>query len=159
MDGEMTLNEQGELAVEFLRGLTEQFDFDADITTSPIDDDNLEVQVNGEDLGLLIGPRGQTLTAIQELTKTVLQRRATQGARGRVRVDVSGYRERRREALAEFTRKVAQEVIDSGESQALEPMNAADRKTVHDTINEIDGVDTISEGTDPRRRVVVVLAD
>ena len=72
-----------------------------------------------------------------------------------VHVDVGRYRERRREALAAFARKVAAEVEESGETRALEPMNAADRKVVHDTVAEIEGVATASEGEDPRRRVVI----
>ena len=73
----------------------------------------------------------------------------------RLRVDVGGYRERRREALAKFATKVAAQVVDSGEPASLEPMSAADRKVVHDAVNDIDGVQTSSEGEDPRRRVVI----
>ena len=86
----------------------------------------------------------------------MLQRRLTGRHDGRVRIDVSGYRERRREALARFTEQVAKQVKESGVQNALEPMGAADRKIVHDTANEIEGVSTISEGDDPRRRVVIL---
>ena len=117
------------------------------------------MQVEGDDLGLLIGPKGQTLAAIQELSRTVVQRQASGTHHGRVRLDVSGYRQRRREALERFARPVADEVQASRASQkALEPMNAADRKVVHDTVNEIDGVSTVSEGEDQRRRVVILPA-
>jgi spoIIIJ-associated protein len=75
-----------------------------------------------------------------------------------IHVDVAGYRERRRQALAEFARQVAAEVKETGEERAMEPMGAADRKVVHDTISDIAGVDTTSEGEDPRRRVVVLPA-
>ena len=78
---------------------------------------------------------------------------------GRVRLDVSGYRQRRREALARFAAQVADDVKSSGVQKALEPMNAADRKVVHDTVNEIDGVRTVSEGEDQRRRVVILPED
>ena len=74
----------------------------------------------------------------------------------RLRVDVGGYRERRREALERFSRQIAEQVLASGTATSLEPMGAADRKVVHDTINTIDGVHTVSEGEEPRRRVVVV---
>ncbi len=70
-------------------------------------------------------------------------------------MDVAGYRERRREALARFATGIAESVLESGKPTALEPMSAADRKVVHDTVNAIDGVRTTSEGEDPRRRVVV----
>ena len=75
---------------------------------------------------------------------------------GRVRIDIGGYRQRRQEALARFVRQQAEAVLSEGTSRALEPMNSADRKVVHDTVNEIDGVATVSEGADPERRVVIV---
>ena len=93
---------------------------------------------------------------MQELARTRLQR-ATEGGRGaRLRVDIGGYRERRREALERFTRQVAEQVLASGEAKALEPMSAPDRKVVHDTVNTIDGVRSVSDGEDPRRRVLLV---
>jgi spoIIIJ-associated protein len=74
-----------------------------------------------------------------------------------VRIDIGGYRQRRQEALARFVEQQAAAALESGSARALEPMNSADRKVVHDTVNEIDGVATISEGADPHRRVVIVL--
>jgi spoIIIJ-associated protein len=71
-------------------------------------------------------------------------------------VDVAGYRQARREALARFTKDVAAKVLDTGEAVTLEPMTPADRKVVHDTANEIEGVSTASEGEEPRRRVVIL---
>jgi spoIIIJ-associated protein len=79
-------------------------------------------------------------------------------AAGRIRLDVGGYRQRRREALERFTQSIAEEVRASGVQKALEPMSPADRKVVHDTVNEMDGVSTISEGEDARRRVVIIPA-
>jgi spoIIIJ-associated protein len=155
---EVSLEEQGEMVQDFLDGLVEAFDVDGDLRTEEIDEEMLEVQIVGDDLGLLIGPKGQTLAAIQELARTVVQRRAEGNPRGRFRIDVGGYRERRREALARFATSVAEEVRSSGVQKALEPMNASDRKVVHDTINELDGVETTSEGEDPRRRVVILPA-
>jgi spoIIIJ-associated protein len=112
------------------------------------------VDVTGDELGLLVGPRGATLAAIEELVRTVVQRQ-TGGHGVRVHVDVAGYRARRREALTEFTRQLAERVRDDGTEQALEPMGAPDRKVVHDVVGEIDGVTTSSEGEEPRRRVVI----
>ena len=102
-----------------------------------------------------MGPRGVTIQALEEVVRAVVQHRAG-GHSAWVHVDVAGYRERRRQALAEFARQVAAEVKDTGEERALEPMTAADRKVVHDVLAEVDGVDTTSEGEDPRRRVVVL---
>ena len=110
--------------------------------------------MTGDNLGLLVGPRGATLSAIEELVRTVVQRH-TGGHGARIHVDVGGYRAKRREALAEFTRDLAQQVLDSGREQALEPMSASDRKVVHDVVAEMDGVTTGSEGEEPRRRVVI----
>lgn len=152
----MTLEEQGEVAAAFLTGLRDQMGLTGDVVKRDIDEDNLEVAIDGDGLGLLVGPKGQTLHALQEVTKTVLQRKAVNGAKGRIRVDVGGYREHRREALIAFTTQAAEDVLDSGSECSLEPMIASERKIVHDTVNDIDGVATISEGTDPRRRVVIV---
>ena len=76
----------------------------------------------------------------------------------RLRVDVAGYREKRREALTRFALKVAGDVKSSGQARALEPMNSSDRKIVHDALTELEGISTRSEGSDPFRRVVVALA-
>ena len=102
-----------------------------------------------------MGPKGATLGAVQELTRTVVTRVEPGGRNVRVHVDVAGYRARRREALERFTRQVADTVKESGTSTAMEPMTAADRKVVHDTANGIDGIHTTSEGEEPRRRVVL----
>lgn len=96
--------------------------------------------------------------AIDELVRTVLQRQAGSSRDGRVRVDVGGIRARRAAALADFCRTQAAAVRESGVARALEPMGGADRKVVHDTIGDEDGVDTVSEGEDPNRRVVIVPA-
>ncbi len=121
---------------------------------SVIDDDVVVVEVTGDNLGLLVGPKGATLHAIEELVRTVVQRQ-TDGHGVRIHVDVAGYRAKRREALADFTRNLAEKVLETGRPQALEPMSASDRKVVHDTAAEIDGIATASEGEDPRRRVVL----
>lgn len=155
MDELVTVDAQAAIMEAFLTGLLAAFQLAATVTRTQIDDETIELHVQGGDLGLLIGPKGQTLAAIQDLSRTVLQRRATGTYEGRVRIDVSGYRQRRREALERFAHSVADQVHESGHSKALEPMNAADRKVVHDTINGRDGVRTLSEGEEPRRRVVI----
>lgn len=159
-DDDVTVEQQGEMVQEFVQGLVAAFGYDdAQVASTRIDDETVEVSVDGGDLGLLVGPKGATLQAIHDLSRTVVQRQASGNHEGRVRLDVAGYRERRRAALERFTHKVAEQVIASGTAQVLEPMAPADRKVVHDTANEIEGVRTTSEGDEPRRRVVVLPAD
>lgn len=155
VDDEPTLAEQRETVKEFLEGLVDAFGASATTEVDEVDEDTLEARVVGDDLGLLIGPKGATLQAVQEITRTVVQRAAEPGRGARVRIDIGGYREHRREALSRFTRQIADQVLDSGDAVALEAMSAPDRKVVHDTVNEIDGVASSSEGDDPDRRVVI----
>jgi spoIIIJ-associated protein len=155
---DVSLDEQGTVAQVFLTGLAREMKLQAEITVDRPDDDTVEVNLDGTDLGLLIGSKGATLLALQDLTRTVVQRK-TGASNGRLLVDVSGYRHKRKEALEHFARQVAEQVKDAGTRKALEPMNAADRKVVHDAINEIDGVVTTSEGEEPNRRVVILPAD
>lgn len=148
---------QTELAESFLRGLVSELGADATVSSRPLGEGIVEVQVQGEGLGALIGPKGSTLAALQELTRTVLQRQGS--AEGRIVVDVNGYRKRRQEALARFAQEVAVEVIASGAKRALEPMPAPDRKVVHDAVSSIAGISSSSEGEEPYRRVVLVPAE
>lgn len=150
---EVPVEDQARAAEEFTRGLVVAFGADASVEAK-IDEDNVLVDVTGGDLGYLVGPKGATLQAIEELVRTVVQRR-TEGHGTRINVDVAGYRAKRREALEGFAQGLADKVRESGRDQALEPMSAADRKIVHDAIAPLDGVTTVSEGEDPRRRVVV----
>ena len=152
---EVPVAEQAEVAKRFVDGLLAIMGVEgATSAVVLLDEETAELQVSGEDLGLLIGPKGATLLALQDLARTVVQRQT--GARtGRLLLDVAGYRQKRKEALERFTQKVAGEVVATGTPTALEPMSSADRKIVHDTVNAIDGVSTTSEGEDPRRRVVV----
>jgi spoIIIJ-associated protein len=149
----MSVEAQAESVRAFVTGVVERFGYTAD-TTVRIEEEQIYIDVTGPELGLLIGPRGVTLDALQELARTVIQRRSEEHA-ARVTVDVAGFRAKRADALATFARGVAGEVLSSGVAEALEPMSSADRKIVHDTINGIEGVVTTSEGADPRRYVVV----
>ncbi|MFO7591074.1 MAG: RNA-binding cell elongation regulator Jag/EloR [Acidimicrobiia bacterium] len=151
------VQEQADSAAAFTRGLVAAFGYDATVTTREEAEDVVIVDVEGTGLGLLVGPKGATLQAIEELVRTAMQRQ-TEGHGVRLHVDVGGYRARRREALEEFARKLAEEVKASGTEKALEPMSAADRKAVHDACAEVEGVSTTSEGEDPRRRVVILPA-
>jgi len=150
----MTLEEQGEVAKEFIEGLLDTYGFEGTVVTRLIDEETVEIAADGEGLGLLVGPKGSTLAALQDVTRTVVQRRCPSRT-DRILVDVAQYRERRVAALGRFAQQVATEVVETGEERALEPMSAADRKAVHDALSENPDVVTRSEGDDPRRFVVV----
>lgn len=151
----VTAEGQAEIVADFVRGLLDVINLEGTVSSEKVDDGIYEVQVAGDELGILIGPRGQTLRAVQDLGRTVVQRRVQGGIEGRVHLDIGGYRKRRRDALERFTRDLAAEVIASGHAKSLEPMNPADRKVVHDTVNTIDGVVSKSEGEDDKRHVVI----
>ncbi len=145
---------EADSAAAFLSGLATAFGYDSTTETVHGEGGDVEVRLQGAELGPLIGPRGQTLQAVQELTRLVAQPYGRE-RQGRLHVDIGGYRERRREALARFTTQVADEVRTTGQSRMLEPMSAPDRKVVHDTAAAIIGVTSRSEGEDPQRRVVL----
>jgi spoIIIJ-associated protein len=143
----------GEAAAAFVTGLATALGSTA-IAEVVVDGSDLEVRLTGTDLGLLIGPGGRTLTAVQDLARVAAQRKLGDHDT-RLKIDVAGYREKRRAALEKFARTVADDVLASGQAKALEPMSSADRKVVHDTITEIEGVVSRSDGDDPARRVVI----
>jgi spoIIIJ-associated protein len=150
----LPLEEQGESAREFVAGLVQELGLPATVSARVVDEETAEVSVDGQELGVLIGPGGATLGALQELARTFVQKQ-TGGHSSRILVDVAGYRAKRVAALQRFTRQVAEEVRNTGEERALEPMMAADRKVVHDTVNEMEGLGTRSEGDEPRRFIVI----
>jgi spoIIIJ-associated protein len=150
----MTLEEQGAIGKTFLEGLVEAFGLRATVEVRLLDEETVELAVEGEDLGILVGPRGATLGALQEVTRTAVQSKCPSRT-DRILVDVAKYRERRAKALTEFTGTLAAEVVATGEERRLEPMSPADRKVVHDAATEIEGVATRSEGEDPDRFVVI----
>ena len=144
------------VATTFLEGLVSAAGLKGSVTAK-VEGENIDIDVLGDDLGFLVGTKGATLLALQDLTRVVSQRRLGDHET-RLRVDVAGYREKRREALSRFALKVAEDVKTSGQARALEPMNSSDRKIVHDALTEVEGISTRSEGSDPFRRVVVALA-
>jgi spoIIIJ-associated protein len=154
----MTLEEQGEVGRAFVADLLSEFGMEGTVETRLLDEDTVEIAALGEDLGLLVGPRGSTLAALQDVTRAVVQRQCPSRT-DRILVDVAGYRERRSAALKRFSVQIAEEVLASGQEKALEPMSPADRKAVHDAINEMSGVQTRSEGEDPNRHIVIAPAD
>jgi spoIIIJ-associated protein len=142
-------------ALDFIEGLLEAMDVDGE-ATAEIRDRRVYVSVEGQEAAILIGHHGQTLDAIQELLRSAVQRQVR--ARVWVTLDVQGYRERRKEALQERAREMAARALDEGEME-LEPMNAFERKIVHDAVGEITGVTSFSEGEEPYRRVVIAPDD
>ena len=150
------LDEEAEAAADLLEGLLDAMDLPGDLRIS-VQDMHAEVEVVGLEEGVLIGRRGQTLDAVQELVRTAMQRRFER--RSRVLVDVDGYRARRLEKLLERADEAVQEVLASGEPQRLEPMDAIERRLVHQRVAETDGVVSNSHGREPSRRIVIEPAD
>src|ERR1700728_2218504 len=153
----VSLEEQAAAAKQFIEGLLEVYGYEGSVATRVLDEDTIEVAASGGELGLLVGPRGSTLAALQDVTRTVVQHRFPTRT-DRIVVDVGGYRQRRVAALQRFTQQVAEEVLESSVERALEPMSPADRKVVHDAVNEIEGLITRSEGEDSARHVVIAPA-
>ncbi len=135
----------------FVSGLAAAFGADPGVT-SEVEDGTLQVGVN-EKVGLMVGPKGRTLDAVQELARTVVQRAGNTELR--VRVDVGGYRQMRRDALEAYAASAVERFADTGEEVRLESMPSADRKIVHDALSEAEGISTYSEGREPRRRIVI----
>ncbi|HJM97348.1 MAG TPA: R3H domain-containing nucleic acid-binding protein [Acidimicrobiales bacterium] len=146
--------EQEIAVIAFLEGIVSNFDVDAKVSIR-MEEERIIGSVDGEEVGLLIGPKAGTLLALQDITRTVVQRHAGGRKTNRLSVDVGGYREKRKASLVEFTKKQAETVIDTGKELALEPMGSADRKIVHDATTDIEGVTSSSDGEEPRRRVVL----
>jgi spoIIIJ-associated protein len=152
----VALEEQADIAEEFVTGLLDRMGVEVDVDRAVVEGVMYVDILGGEDsegMGLLIGRHGQTLDALQEVVRSAVQRRTQ--SRCMVLIDVEDYRKRRRTQLAEKARGVAQRVRRTGRQERLEPMTAYDRKIVHDAAGEIGGVETTSEGEDPERRVVI----
>jgi spoIIIJ-associated protein len=149
------LEDQADTAADFLEELLGHMGIDA-VAEPNLHGDHMYVDIVGEDeddMALLIGKHGQTLDAIQELTRMAVGRRLDE--RIRVIVDVEDYRKRRESRLEDRAREVAARVLTSGSEEILEPMNAFERKIVHDAVSEIDGVESLSRGEEPDRAVVI----
>lgn len=149
------LEEQADAAADFVEELLGHMGIEA-VAEPKLGGDHMYVDIVGddeEDMALLIGRHGQTLDAIQELTRTIVARRLDE--RIRVIVDVEDYRKRHEDRLASQAREVAKRVLRSGVEEELEPMNPFERKIVHDAVAKIDGVESSSRGEDPNRAVVV----
>lgn len=149
------LEDQADAAADFLEELLGLMGIDA-VAEPTVEGSHMYVDLEGadeDDLALLIGRHGQTLDAIQELTRLVVGRRLDD--RIRVIVDVEDYRKRRDQRLGSRARDLAQKVVRSGREEELEPMNPYERKLVHDAVAEISGVESVSRGDEPNRYVVI----
>jgi spoIIIJ-associated protein len=146
------LDEEADAAADFLEGLLDAMDLPGDLRMK-VHDDHVEVEVIEIGSGALIGRRGQTLDAIQELVRCSLQRQFQR--RSRVKVDAEGYRSRRLERLLEKADEAIDAALDTGEPQRLEPMDVFERKAVHHLVAEVDGLSSRSQGREPSRRVVI----
>lgn len=154
---EEELDEQADVGAEFLEELLSRMGIDASVEPN-LEDGTMYVDVlaagaSDDDMALLIGRHGQTLEALQELTRHVVTRRT--GMRCRVIVDVEDYRKRQRERLVARAREAAKRVARTGREEELEPMSAYERKIVHDAVATVPGVESSSRGEEPERRVVI----
>lgn len=146
------LDEEADLAADFVEGLLDQLDLPGDIEIE-VHEEQALVTVQDVGSGLLIGRRGATLDALQELVRCAVQRQTER--RSHVRVDVEGYRARQLEKLRDKCRDAIAEVRETGEPVRLEPMDAYERKMMHDLVAKTGGVTSASEGSEPKRRVVI----
>lgn len=143
----------GDKSVKFLAGLLERMGAEAEPVLCESTDENINIKIEGENLGMLIGRRGETLNAIQHITNYIVNR----GEEDRVRiiVDVENYRQKREDALKKLAEKTASKVMKYRKNIALEPMNAYERHVIHSALQEWKDVSTFSSGAEPRRCVVI----
>ena len=145
---------EGDIAGDYIERLLDILDYDGDIDMD-VEGDRAIVAVIGDELDALIGPRGSTLDALQELTRLAVVQQT--GVRSRLMLDVGGYRAKRRQELVAIAKNAVEQARSFGEPVKLNPMNPFERKVVHDAISAIDDVRSESEGEEPERRVVVHL--
>ena len=152
--GEEIRDEKSEQIRTFLSGLLEHMDAKADVKVYEVEKNRYKVILEGEKLGALIGRRGETLDAIQQLTNYSINR-GGESKRARVQIDAENYREKREESLERLAQKVAGKVVKYRRSVTLEPMNAYERHVIHTALQDTQYITTFSIGTEPNRRVVV----
>jgi spoIIIJ-associated protein len=152
----LSVEEQADAAREFLEGLVDAYGLEGSVSTR-IEDDVIIADVEGDQTEAMVGVRGSVRSAIHELTRTVLQRYSQDTAR--LRLDIAGYAERRRKALAIYAEQLIDQLMEEGGEIMLEPMSPADRKVIHDVAGEHEGISSYSEGEPPRRFVVLSRVD
>lgn len=144
--------QQAEVVKGFLQGLLREFGLEGRVETR-FDGRVLHADIVGEQTEALIGPKATVMQAVHELTKTVVQRKTARNCR--LRLDIAGYGERRHKALSIYAGQLTEQVLEEGGEIMLEPMNPSDRKVVHDAVSKVDGIRSYSEGSEPRRSVVI----
>ena len=147
-----SLEEEGDIAADYLEGLLDIADLDGDIEIS-VENERATLVIEGGDLAHLVGGDGEVLDALQELTRLAVQ--TATGERSRLMLDIDGFRADKKSALAKLAEETADEVKAAGTAIKLKPMNAFERKIIHDTIQRL-GLTSESEGEDPDRCVVVM---
>lgn len=145
------LEEEGEIAADYLVGLLDIADLDGDIDMD-VENDRASVSIVGAELSMLVGKKGEVLDALQELTRLAVTRET--GERSRLMLDISGHRVKARQRLADIGKEAAEKALATGEPVELKPMTAFERKVVHDAVAEA-GASSISSGEEPNRRIVV----
>ena len=146
------LDDQAAAANDFLSGLLEAVDIDGEVTAR-FEEDLILAEIAGEETEALVGPRGSGIEALHTIAKSVINRKTSGGAR--LRLDIAGYGSRRREALNIYAAGLVEQVTAEGGELMLEPMNAADRKVIHDAVSQHENVRSFSEGEAPQRYVVI----
>ena len=152
--GEEIRDEKSEQIRTLLSGLLEHMDAKAEVKVYEVEKNRYKVILEGEKLGALIGRRGETLDAIQQLTNYSINR-GGESKRARVQIDAENYREKREESLERLAQKVAGKVVKYRRNVTLEPMNAYERHVIHTALQDTQYITTFSIGTEPNRRVVV----
>lgn len=152
--GDEVRDEKSEQIRTFLSGLLEHMDAKAEVKVYEVEKNRYKVILEGEKLGALIGRRGETLDAIQQLTNYSINR-GGESKRARVQIDAENYREKREESLERLAQKVAGKVVKYRRNVTLEPMNAYERHVIHTALQDTQYITTFSIGTEPNRRVVV----
>ena len=152
--GEEVRDEKSEQIRTFLSGLLEHMDAKAEVKVYEVEKNRYKVILECEKLGALIGRRGETLDAIQQLTNYSINR-GGESKRARVQIDAENYREKREESLERLAQKVAGKVVKYRRNVTLEPMNAYERHVIHTALQDTQYITTFSIGTEPNRRVVV----
>ena len=143
-----------EIAVDFIENVLSKIGMNAEVNATA-EDDKVNVDISGDNMGIIIGRRGETLSSLQYLTNLVVNRKVDDYIK--VSIDTENYKQKREEALIKLANRTAEKVIKYRRSFTLEPMNPYERKVIHSALQDNDKISTYSTGSEPARRVVVAL--
>ncbi len=144
----------GDIAKDFVENVLKKLNMAANVDVN-CDEDRVNIDISGENMGIIIGRRGETLSSLQYLTNLVVNRKVEDYIK--VSIDTENYKQKREEALIKLAHKTAEKVIKYRRSFTLEPMNPYERKVIHSALQENEQISTYSTGSEPARRVVVAL--